>query len=276
MLASTVRRSTLPLLALALLTPALGFAQTDCNAGSGPLRTEVNVPDERALIEKVAAKESAAVAARRNYSFEQEVTIQTLLDPQRGKPIVDGEFRQVMEVGYDEHGKRTERVTFAPQNSLRRIAMMPSDLEDIRNFAIFSLTTEELPHYAVRYLGGQHVDDLDTYVFEIAPRTLEKDKRYFQGKLWVEVKDLDVVKSCGRSVPDTVIDKKKQRTDKHPTFATYREQMEGGFWFPTYSRSDEYMDFGRNGVHVREVIKFKNYQKGAKPAGNWQSFDKKP
>src|SRR5512133_450757 len=146
--------------ALALLAPTLTFAQTNCEAGSGPLRTEINVPDERALVEKVAAKESAAVAARRNYSVEQDVTVETLRDMPQGKPLIDGEFRQVAEIGYDEHGRRTERVTFAPQNSLRRSAMMTSDFDDIRNFAIFALTTEELPNYAIRYLGGHHVDDL--------------------------------------------------------------------------------------------------------------------
>ena len=261
MLGLIARRVIASLLGLLLLTPALILAQTDCNAGSGPLRTQINVSDEQDLIRQIAARESAAMAARRNYSFERDVTVETLIDMQRGKPMVDGEFRQVMEVGPDEHGRRAERVTFAPQNSLRRIAMMPSDFEDIRDFSSFALTKDELPKYEVRYLGGQHVDDLDTYVFEIAPRALEKDKRYFQGKLWVEAKDLDVVKTCGRSVPDTVIDKKRKTQDKHPTFATYREQMEGGFWFPTYSRSDEYIDYGRNGVHVREVIKFRNYKK---------------
>ncbi len=263
-------------LALALLAAVGAAAQTVCQPGAGPLRTEVNIPDERATIEKIAARESAALAARRTYSFEQEVTVQTLHDMPQGRSLVDGEFRQVMQVAYDDHGRRTERVTFAPQTSLARITMMPSDFDDIRVFTSFSLTTEELPHYQIRYLGAQHVDELDTYVFEVAPRMLEKDKRYFQGKVWVETRDLDVVKTCGRSVPETVIDKKKQRFDKHPTFATYREQMEGGFWFPTYSRSDEYMDFGRNGVHVRETIRFKNYEKSPKAPGNWQSFDKKP
>ena len=129
-------------------------AQTNCDSGSGPLRTDVNVPDERALIEKFAARESAALVARREYSVEQEVTIQTLRDMPRGNPIIDGEFRQVAEVGYDEHGHRTERVTFAPQTSLRRITMTPSDYEDIRTFAVFALTTQELPNYQIRYLGG--------------------------------------------------------------------------------------------------------------------------
>ena len=272
-MAGRMRPSILLIALLFMVAPAP--AQTNCESGAGPLRTQVNVPDEEHLIRQVAARESAALAARRSYTYQQEVTVQTLYDSNTGRSIVDGEYRQVVEVGYDEHGRRIERVTFAPQTSLRRISMMPADFEDIRTFAIFSLTTDELPRYSVRYLGGQHVDELDTYVFEVAPRTMEKDKRYFQGKIWVEQKDLDVVKTCGRSVPDTIVDKKKKTQDKHPTFATYREQMPGGFWFPTYSRSDEYMDFGRNGVHVRETIKFSNYQKEERPPANVQSFDKK-
>lgn len=249
-----------------IVVPVLAAAQTNCDAGSGPLRTQVNVPDEEYLIRQVAARESAALAARRGYTYQQEVTVQTLFDSNTGRSVVDGEYRQVVEVGYDEHGRRTERVTFAPQTSLRRLTLTPADFEDIRTFAIFALTTDELPRYSVRYLGGQHVDELDTYVFEVAPRTVEKDKRYFQGKIWVEQKDLDVVKTCGRSVPDTIIDKKRKTQDKHPTFATYREQMPGGYWFPTYSRSDEYMNFGRDGVHVREIIKLSNYRKVEKAA----------
>jgi hypothetical protein len=263
------------LFAFALSISLFAAAQTNCDSGAGPLRTQVNVPDEEYLVRQVAARESAALAARRAYTYQQDVTVQTLQDMSRGKPIVDGEYRQVMEVGFDEHGRRTERVTFAPQTSLRRLTMTPADFEDMRNFAIFSLTREELPRYSVRYLGGQHVDELDTYVFEVAPRQIDKDQRYFQGKIWVEQKDLDVVKTCGRSVPDMIIDKKRKTQDKHPSFATYREQMPDGFWFPVYSRSDEYMDFGRTGIHVREIIKLSNYQKPEKAPASVQSFDKK-
>lgn len=260
---------------LSLLSPLCIPAQTNCESGSGPLRTQVNVPDEEYLIRQVAARESAARAARIGHTYQQDVTVETLQDMPNGRPVIDGQYRQVVEVGVDEQGRRTERVTFAPQTSLRRLTLTPSDFEDIRTFAIFSLTTDELPRYTVRYLGGQHVDELDTYVLEVAPRKMEKDKRYFQGKIWVEQNELDVVKTCGRSVPDTIIDKKRKTQDKHPTFATYREQMPSGFWFPTYSRSDEYMDFGRTGVHVREIIKFTNYQKAEKPVADSQSFEKK-
>ena len=251
-------------------------AQTNCTVGAGPLHTEVNVPDERAFIEKFAARESLTEAARRKYTYEQEITVQTIFDTQRGGTIVDGEYRQVLDISYDEHGNRLERVTFAPQNSLRRISIMPSDVEDFREFTSFMLTSEELPDYEVRYLGAQHVDDLDTYVFEAAPVKIDKRNRYFQGRLWVEQRDLDVVKTCGRSVPDEVLDKKRGRVDVHPTFATYRQEMEDGFWFPTYSRSDDYLQFPRATVHVREIVKFRNFRPAPSgAAGNWQTFDKK-
>lgn len=262
--------------ALLLVTASLpALAQTNCQEGSGPLRTEVNIPDERAMIEKFAARESLAAAARRTNTFDEEIKVQTLVDTARGNSVVDGEYRQVLEVGYDQQGHRTEHVTFAPQNSLRRISITPTDIEDFRDFTSFMLTAEELPQYQVRYLGAQHVDDLDTYVFEVAPLKIEKNKRYFQGKLWVEQQALDVVKTCGRSVPDQVLNKKRGTMDVHPTFATYRQQMPDTFWFPVYSRSDDYLQFPRYTVHMREVIKFTNYQNAPTTTGKWQSFDKK-
>lgn len=258
------------------IAASLATGQTNCNVGAGPLRTDVNVPDERALIEKFAARESLAEAARRKYTYDEEITVQTIIDTPRGGTAIDGEYRQTLEVSFDEHGKRLERVTFAPQNTLRRISIMPSDVEDFREFTSFMLTGEELPQYQVRYLGAQHVDDLDTYVFEVAPEKVEKGKRYFQGKLWVEQRDLDVVKTCGKSVPDEVINKKRGSTDVHPTFATYRQQMADGFWFPTYSRSDDFLLFPRGAVHVRELVKFRNFrQTPTSAAGTWQTFDKK-
>ncbi len=133
-----------------LMLVSFAAAQTNCESGSGPLRTQVNVPDEEYLIRQVAARESAALAARRGYTFQQDVTVQTLQDMTNGRSVIDGEYRQVMEIAYDVQGRRTERVTFAPQTSLRRLTLMPADFEDIRTFAIFSLTRDELSHYSVR------------------------------------------------------------------------------------------------------------------------------
>lgn len=240
------------------------FAQTNCESGNGQLSSEWPsrlTPDE--VVQKFAAKESAFKLQRNSYTFTQDVTVQTLrgLTP-LGKPVVDGEFRQVSDVSFDSNGKRNERVTFAPQSTLRRIAIGPHDLEDISDFMPFALTTDDLPKYKVDFLGQQRVDELDTYVYDVTPKTIENNKRYFSGRIWVEAKDLAIVKTCGKSAPDTTTGKKngKNTQDLSPKFVTYREQIDGN-WFPTYTRSDDFLFFNTGYVRIREIIKYTNYHK---------------
>jgi hypothetical protein len=254
------------------MRPPASRAQTDCDKGAGPLRLEQPQGlTPRQIIQQFTGKESTFKAARRSYTFTQDVTVQTLrpggVVP--GDFRVDGEYRQVLEVSFDPKGKRLERVIFAPQNTLRSISISPEDLEDIRYRSAFFLITEDLPLYTLLYAGQQHVDQLDAYVFDIAPKAMEHDKRYFQGRIWVENGDLVVVKTCGKTVPDVVRTKKKKRADEdiHPKFVTYREQVDGQYWFPTYTRSDDVLSFSnRNIVHIREIIKYTNYQRsGTQP-----------
>lgn len=249
-----------------LLTHVVAFAQTNCEVGAGPLRSGAPATlktDD--IIRRFTENESAMVAARKSYSFRQDVIVQTVrrgLMPNEWD--ADGEFRLVMDVSHDDgDGNRVEGVVFAPQSTLHRISIGKEDMEDMRRFATFALTTSELPQYNVLYAGQQHVDELDTYVFDIAPKHLIKGKRYFQGRLWVEAADMNVVKTCGKSVPDTMVVKKKRVVESsvQPKFATYREFIDGHYWFPTYARSDDTIDFGNNNeAHLREIIRFTNYK----------------
>jgi hypothetical protein len=248
-----------------LLMQGFTFAQTNCERGAGPLRTEKPTqltPPE--IVQRFTANETMLEAARGTYSFRQDVVLQTLRQGVLpGDWHADGEFRLVMDITHDDHGKPLESVLFAPQSSLHRISVEREDMEDIRHFSTFALTTEELPRYTVLYAGQQHVDELDTFVFDVAPKRIEKGRRYFQGRIWVGASDLKVVKTCGRSVPDIVVIKKKRVVESsvQPKFATYRELIDGKYWFPTYSRSDDVLDFGRdNEVRLRETIRFINYK----------------
>jgi hypothetical protein len=248
---------------LFVFLPATLAGQTDCEAGAGPLRQDppqgIATQD---LIKTFATKESTFKAARRNYTYTEDISVQTLR-ADGNQLSVDGEFRQVMEVSYDATGRRQEHVTFAPQSTLRRIALTPADFEDFRDIMPYALTAAELPQYDVLYKGQQHVDDLDTYVFEVAPRKTENGKRYFQGRVWVEVRDRVIVKTCGKSVPERIASGKKNRGQENiqPLFVTYREQFDGGYWFPTYTRSDDFLQFSRNMVRVREIIRYKDYRR---------------
>jgi len=127
----------------------------------------------------------------------------------------------------------------------------------------FVLTTSDLPQYNLLYVGQQHQDEIDTYVFDIAPKTIVKGQRYFQGRIWVDNHDLQIVKSCGKTVPDTIATKKKKNAQENlsPKFVTYREQIDGQYWFPTYIRADDVLHFNVGDVHMREIIKLTNYKR---------------
>ncbi len=258
-------RSTL-LLMVTFAAPLL-FAQTNCDEGAGPLDarqpTGITVSD---IISRFAAREAMFKEARNKYSCTQDISVQEF-----DGSSVSGEYRLVQDIVYDDKGNRLENVKFAPQSSLRQLILTKEDFDDFRNEMPFVLTTDDIPKYDLLYVGQQHVDEIDTYVFDIAPKTIEKGHRYFQGRAWVDQKDLQVVKTCGKSVPEVSAanpgKKKKKNVEENltPKFVTYREQVDGQYWFPTYTMADDVLHFRQNDVHVREVIKYTNYKRfGAK------------
>jgi len=243
-----------------LLMPAVLRADTNCEEGAGPLSTaqpQGTTPLE--IIQKFAAREEIFRQARNNYVYTQDITVQEL-----DGNTVSGEFRLVQEITYDDKGNRVENVTYAPQNSLRQLILSREDYEDFRTKMAFIMTTDDLPHYNLLYVGQQHLDEVDTYVFDIAPKTIEKGQRYFQGRIWVESHDLQIVKSCGKTVPEAIANTKKNKNIQEnlsPKFVTYREQIDGQYWFPTYIKADDTLHFRFNDIHMREIIKLTNYKR---------------
>ena len=103
-------------------------------------------------------------------------------------------------------------------------------------------------------VGREKLDDLATYVFRVAPKKMEKGQRYFQGTIWVDDQDFAVVKSDGKAVPDL-------KNNLFPRFVTYRENIEGTFWFPTYTHADDFLHFSQGDVHIRMTVRYKNYKR---------------
>lgn len=231
-------------------------AQTDCAEGNGVLdMTPPKNMTVEELIRKFAAEETKVKEARAHYTYTQDVLVQTL----NGK-AVDGQFHEITTVSYDDKGKRAEKVAFAEQSTLRGILLTQEDMDDIRVFMPWILTTEEVPQYKLTYAGQQHVDDLDTYVFHVEPKKEEKNKRYFQGRVWVDNRDFEIVKLCGKSVPDVVHVKKHRPMDIRLMFVSYR-QMVDGHWFPAYARVDDTLHLQVEAIHLREIVKFTGYKR---------------
>ncbi|HYL91696.1 MAG TPA: hypothetical protein VEW69_00910 [Alphaproteobacteria bacterium] len=249
------------MLALALaLFPAMMTAQTNCEDGNDPVNPAgpigLTVQD---VINRFSARESIFQQARNNYTYTQDLTVQTI----EGK-TVDGEFREARDITYDAKGAPVETVTYAPTNTLSRITLTKTDYDDIRHRIPFVLTTENLPLYKVSYIGQQHLDEIDTYVFDQSPKNIESGKRYFEGRVWVDNRDFQIVKTCGRTVPDVIAEDKSKnpvRENLSPVFVTYHEQIDGVYWFPTYARADEVLHFSSGDVHVREIIKYTKYKR---------------
>src|SRR5256886_4818594 len=209
------------------------------------------------IIQKFAAKEKEFKEARDSYTFRQDVKVQTL-----DGDTVTGEYREVFDVTYDNQGRHLENVVFAPQNSLTEIMMSPEDLQDVRHLLPFVLTSDEIPEYDILYIGQQQEDELHCYVFDIAPKKIEAKKRYFQGRIWVDDKDLQVVKTSGKTVPDI---RKKNNENLFPKFTTWRQQIDGQYWFPVYTKADDALHFKLQDVHIREIVKYEDYKRfGAK------------
>ena len=219
-------------LCLAVLT-VLAFSNSAiAQRGQGALvsqaPTGISVED---IILRFAAKEKQFQAARAHYTYRQSNIIQTL-----DGDTADGEYRQDWDVNFDNQGKRSITVTYAPANTLQRISMTEEDTNDLQNVMPFVLTTDEIPDYNIIYAGQQREDELETYVFDIAPKQIDKNHRRFQGRIWVDNHDFQIVKTYGKSVPDIHSGKNE---NLFPRFTTYREQIDNVYWFPTYTSAND-------------------------------------
>jgi outer membrane lipoprotein-sorting protein len=229
-------------------------AQPLARADEGPLNSaqpQGLAPEE--IIQRFAAKEKEFQQALDQYAYRQSVKVQTLEGD-----TVDGEYQQVFDISFDDQGHKVKNVVFAPQATLERIMMSEQDLDDIENRLPFVLTSDQIGEYDIIYVGQQQEDELHCYVFDIAPKKIEGKKRYFQGRIWVDDHDFQIVKTYGKTVPDI---RKKNNENLFPKFTTYREQVDQKYWFPTYTRADDTLHFSGNDVKIREIVKYENYKR---------------
>ena len=246
-------RRILPILAALLLSAGAMLAQNEQPVDPTPPKG-ITVDE---IIRKFVDKETQFAKARENYTYRQTAKVQTL-----DGDTVTGEYQNVTDIDCDpQTGRRLEHVVFAPQSTLENggISMSKEDYDMIRSIMPFVMTNQTVNEYQIHYVGQQKVDELDTYVFDVAPHHMDKNKRYFQGRIWVDNQDLQIVMTQGRPVPE--IRKSRGSENLFPKFTTWREQVDGRYWFPTYTRADDFLQFSSGPVHVREIIKYTDYKR---------------
>ncbi len=232
-----------------LLLSLVLAATTLHGAGKSNL-SEAEIKD---MIQKFSEKETEFARARENYTYRQ--TARIFEYDQNGTP--GGKFEVVSDILFTGDGKRTERIVRAPVPSLHLIGLTPEDEQDLRAVQPFVLTSKDIDKYFVRYMGHELVDEIPCYVFAVKPGKMEPGQRYFSGIVWVDDRDLQIVKSYGRGTGLA----KKNFDNKFPKFETFREQIDGKFWFPTYTVANDTLFFDDGQVvKIRMNVRYEDYK----------------
>jgi hypothetical protein len=204
------------------------------------------------IIRAFTAKETEFRHALAEYAFQRDALIQTIGFGGQ----VTGEYHRSSRFVFDDHDERFEKITFFPQPTLTEVSFTQEDLEDLGGVEPFALEASKIGQYNFKYVGKEHIDELDTYVFDVGPKIIPKkeSERFFQGRVWVDQGDLQIVKVRGKGVPEG-----KQR---FPIFETWRQQIDGRYWFPTYTQADDELNFPNGqSVHIRMVVRYDDYKK---------------
>lgn len=220
--------------------------------GSGSSSGSPSEAEVDRIIKAFTAKEAQFRQALIQYSFKRDAVLQSL---GMGGQIT-GEYHRVSYFTFDDQGGRYEKISYFPMPSFQGVTQ--EDLDDLGGIQPFALDPSKIPQYDFKYIGKEKIDELNLYVFDVSPKVKPDPKktkeRFFIGRVWVEDQDLQIVKTKGKGVPETKI-------NKFPIVETYREQIDGRYWFPTYSYADEELLF-ENGepLHIRMKVRYSDFE----------------
>jgi TonB family protein len=205
------------------------------------------------IIKAFTNKEAQFRQALNNYSFKRDAHLQSI---GMGGQVM-GEFHLISTFTFDDQGNRYEKVSYAPMSTLDPGTITREDLDDLGGINPFALDPSKVDKYNFRYVGKEKIDELNLYVFDVSPKVMPEAKnikeRLFLGRVWVDDQDLLIVKTRGKGVPET-------KNNKFPIVETYREQIDGRYWFPTYSYADEELIFDNGGsLHIRMKVKYSDF-----------------
>lgn len=209
-------------------------------------------PDE--IIRRFSRKEDQFIAARPNYGYRKTIRIDEFGED--GKPA--GQFLMVTETTRAANGQVISKVVQKPQSTLHYFNLETEDVKELDRIPAFPLTTSQLVKYDLKYIGEEQVDEIDCYIFKVKPKVLDRAHAYLDGLVWVDTKYVEVVKTYGRWVNE--LGDVRSATLPFTLFETYRENVDGKYWFPNYARSDDTLHLKDVSVPVRLVIKWTEFK----------------
>lgn len=239
-----------------LLTATLAFAAFVATAQDSIVKSNLTPAEIDRIIKAFSVKEGESRAALTQYVFNRSAAVSTI---GLGGNIT-GTFRRDSFMNVSPEGTRVEKILFAPVPTLTEISITPEDLEDLGGVNPFALDPSAINLYNFAYVGKEKIDELDLYVFDVSPKVMPDPKktkqRLFLGRIWVDDRDLQIVKSKGKGVPEW-------KNNRFPVVETVRTNVDGRYWFPADSRSDDEIVFDNgNVVKMKVRVKYTNYRQG--------------
>lgn len=206
------------------------------------------------IIKAFSQKEDVYLSTRPQFAYRKAIRIQEFAPD--GSPA--GEYTATYDAARTSDGQIYEKAVASPQSTLEYLQLEPEEVQQLFRIPAFPVTTSQLAKYNVQYLGTEKVDEVDCYIFQASPKTLERQHPYFDGILWVDQKYLEVVKTYGKWITD--LGEVHPPTLPFAMFETYRENVEGKYWFPNYTRSESTVKLKDRQIPVRFTVKWTNFK----------------
>jgi hypothetical protein len=206
------------------------------------------------LAKLVAHRETETEIERNEYTYRQGVTIDELDD----HGMARGQYRETRDVIFSPRHDRTEQMVGSASNALKNLILTEEDFQDIRNIQPLVLTEDRLWNYETKPRGDETVDEVDCWVLQVRPRQILQGQRFFDGMIWVDKKDYNIVRMEGQAVPQIRTTKTE---NLFPRFTTIRKPLDGKHWFPVYTYADDTLQFRTGPQRIRLRIAYSNYKR---------------
>jgi hypothetical protein len=206
------------------------------------------------LAKLAAHRETETETERNEYTYRQSVTLDELDDHGGAR----GQFREMRDVIFSPQHDRTEQMVGSPSNGLKNLILTEEDFQDIRNIQPLVLTEDRLWNYETKFRGEETMDEVDCWVLQVRPRQILQGQRFFDGMIWIDKKDYNIVRMEGQAVPQIRTTKAE---NLFPRFTTIRKPLDGKHWFPVYTYADDTLHFRTGGQRIRLRIAYSNYKR---------------
>jgi hypothetical protein len=233
---------------------AIGLILASVLAGTALLHADGPAEPPRDLVKLVAHRETETEAERNQYMYRQSVVIDEL----DGRGAARGEYKEVRDIIFSPLHERSEELVGKPQNGLKNLRLTDEDFHDIRDIQPLVLAESQLFNYETKFRGEENVDDVECWVLQIRPRQILDGQRLFDGMIWVDKKQYDIVRMVGQAVPQI---RTMSSENLFPRFTTIRKPVDGVHWFPVLTYADDTLNFRTGPLHERLRITYSNYKR---------------